>query len=139
MTDRRYVRLLLETSEGPVLLADGEMDWSEVTGPPDALIIPGLPNVLRNVAESIESAQTTGPPEEWLEPSSVVDGTLGPLCGNLFAGPRASACVLMLDHLGGCSDHPGDISRVRASVEPEWLRTVAPAACPAPRPLRGDV
>jgi hypothetical protein len=49
------------------------MDWSEVTGPQDALIIPGLPNVLRNAAEAIESAQTTGPPEEWLEPTAYED------------------------------------------------------------------
>jgi hypothetical protein len=64
----RHVRLVLEAFEDFILIAEGDMDWSKVTGPPHALIIPGLPEILRNAAESIESAMTTGPdPEVWLE------------------------------------------------------------------------
>jgi hypothetical protein len=62
------VRVLLETSDDFIMLGTGELDWSLVTGPPDALVIPWLPEVLRNIAESIESGMTTGPDEEtWLQ------------------------------------------------------------------------
>ncbi len=71
MADRRYVRLLLETSEDTIFLGEGTLDWSAVTGPPHALVVPQLPELLRAAADALESAQTTGPPEDWLEPEPV--------------------------------------------------------------------
>lgn len=37
-------------------------------GPREALIVPGLPDLLRTIADQLESAMTTGPdPTAWLE------------------------------------------------------------------------
>lgn len=60
MADFRPTRFILETEDQFILVAEGTMDWSVVTGPPNALVIPQLPGILRDLAERHESAMTTG-------------------------------------------------------------------------------
>jgi hypothetical protein len=62
-------RLVLEVEGfGAIEVATGTVDLSSLTGPSDALILPCLPDLLRQAADRVESGMTTGPPEGWLEP-----------------------------------------------------------------------
>jgi hypothetical protein len=64
-------RLVLEAEGfGAIEVATGTVDLSDLTGPSDALILPSLPDLLRQAADAIESAMTTGPPDGWLEPDA---------------------------------------------------------------------
>lgn len=60
------VKVLLEFDDQLITVGTGPLA-GDVSGDQWALHMPGLPALLRELAEQHESAITTGPPETWLD------------------------------------------------------------------------
>jgi hypothetical protein len=67
------VRVVLETAHGRILVGMGLLAGG-ITGPTWALNMPGVPHLLRALANQHEDAITSGPPATWLEDDEHDDG-----------------------------------------------------------------